>query len=81
MGVQTFPNKSGEKSFDVFKFIVNNGDGITVQCNVYEKQISIFENKIVPDEVSKLFYFYFILFLLIDMFLLLEDIVGKCRGL
>ena len=48
---KTFYNKEKEKSFDVFKFVINNNDGVVIQCNVFDNHIKIFENKIKINEV------------------------------
>lgn len=44
-------NRDSKKDFRLFKFVLNNADGCSVQCNVYDENIEKFEKSIVINEV------------------------------
>ena len=43
--------KATGKSYEIFKFILNNNDGCKIQCNIWNKDIETFEDKIKYNEV------------------------------
>lgn len=50
---QTYFDKKKQKDFTVYKFLINNDDGIIIQCNVYNNNIKQFESKIQLYEVRR----------------------------
>ena len=48
---RTIISKATGKSYEIFKFILNNNDGCKIQCNVWNKDIEIFEDKIKYNKV------------------------------
>ena len=50
-------NRRRNVEFTILKVIVNNNDGVRVQCNIYDENISIFLPQLKLNQV-KLFYMF-----------------------
>ena len=48
---RTIISKTTGKPYEIFKFILNNNDGCKIQCNIWNKDIEIFEDKIKYNQV------------------------------
>ena len=66
MGTQThkYKNKFNENcgtskghkdEFNLFKFVINNNEGITIQINMFDQEIKKFSHLITKNEVKNLY--------------------------
>lgn len=49
---RTIRSREKAETYEVMKFIINNNDGCRIQCNIWNKEIEIFEKSIVINEVK-----------------------------
>ena len=49
---RTYTNKRTGSDFQIMKFILNNNNGIKIQCNVFDDKITQFSNHIKLDDVN-----------------------------
>ena len=54
---ETYFNKVKGSNFKILKFILNNNDGIHIQCNIYDENISKLSTHIKLNEVIAYLYF------------------------
>ena len=45
-------NKNQKDEFTIFKFVINNNNGITIQANMYDQEIEKYSNLITKNEVN-----------------------------
>ena len=50
-GRNTHVNRTTKKLFELFKFLVNNNDGLKITCNIYNERIDKFIDKLEKLEV------------------------------
>lgn len=48
--VHNYTKKAGQ--FRILKFVINNNDGVIIQCNVFENEINRFELSIKANQVT-----------------------------
>lgn len=80
---QVFDNKVNEKPVKIRKFILNNDDGIRIQCNIFNENIDKFSSKLKLHEVSFKRYYSFQLF--VNHYLYINILgyfvrIGNCNG-
>ena len=47
-----FTHREKNIEFKIFKFIVNNNDGVRIQCNIYNENIAFFLPKLKLNQVN-----------------------------
>lgn len=53
---EKFNKKDTQQEFTLLKFILNNNDGVKIQCNIFNDNIKKFAKLIKPNSVILCFY-------------------------
>ena len=49
--IKSYNNKETNKEFKIVKFIINNNDGLRLQCNLYNENIEKFTSNLQINKV------------------------------
>ena len=53
---ETFKNSTTNTEFRIQKFVLNNNNGIKIQCNMYDSNIEKFKKYLNENEVTSSYY-------------------------